>query len=78
MTEFHQLPCVFLMDFTALTLPVGTDGTTYIWSFIIIDPQPMQTVDQLLFSMRIVAFLIGILYSQNETATSTPCKQEWI
>ena len=52
--------------------------TADIRAFVILQPQPMQAVDKLLFRPGYETFLVGIFDTQDESAAVMTCQQERI
>ena len=78
MTKLHQFPGIFMVDGLTLGLPVGGIRSADVRAFIIIDPQPVQSLDQLLLGIRVIALLIGIFNAQDESSTCAARQQEGI
>jgi hypothetical protein len=61
---------MFMIDLSTLALAVWTMGAANIGAFIVMDSQPMQPLNQLLFSSGLIAFLIRIFYPKDKGATA--------
>ncbi len=70
-----QLAAIVGIDLLALALAVGSIRTPDIGTFVPVQPQPVQTVVNLLFRTFHQAFAVGILNTQDELATGLAGKQ---
>ena len=57
-----------MVDLPPVGLAVRPAGAADIGTFIVINPQPMQPVDQFLFRSGYIALLVGIFDPQDEGA----------